>query len=200
MVTTTSRIGRYHQTVTSMPPAPATPPQGPYPPPWPPIVPQQARKWPSLAAFLLSLAAISVAIAAWFRPLPDNTPPSPRDPTYSADQTAQAKTNVCDAYRKEQKALDLAGARNGGDDPTAILAVATSTRQVLDVGGRYLLAKLAEEPATPPELAQTVRKLADLDLDLTVGYLDGLTNQDADQQPLLKAADEVALNIQRICK
>jgi hypothetical protein len=107
---------------------------------------------------------------------------------------------VCTAYQKVQHALDISGARSGGSDPTAILAVATSGRQVLDFGGRYLLAKLAEKPATPTDLADAVRKLANNFQELTLGYLDGLTNSDREQQPILHASDEAALTIQRLCK
>lgn len=130
----------------------------------------------------------------------DHKPSVSPEPTYSAQQIAEAKATICAAYQKDQQALDLAGARNGGADPTAILAVATGIRQVLEVGSRYLLTKLAEEPATPPDLADEVRKLANLDLDLTINYLNGLANSDPQQQPLLKAADEAALTIQRLCK
>jgi hypothetical protein len=132
--------------------------------------------------------------------LPDNRPYPQAEPTYTAEQTAQAKASVCDAYQKEQRALDLAGARNGGDDPMAMLAVATAIRQVLDVGSRYLLAKLAEKPATPPDVTNAVRNLARLDLELTIGYLDGLSNSDPELQTSLKAGDQAALTVQRLCK
>lgn len=183
-----------------MPPPQGPPPLGTYPPPWASVALPRVPKWPALAALVLSLLAAGLAVAAWFRPSPESRPPTPPKLTYSAQQVTQAKAHVCDAYQKEQKALDLAGARNGGDDPTAVLAVATAIRQVLDVGSRNLLAKLAEEPATPSDLANAVHVLARLDLELTIGYLDGLSNSDPELQPTLKAGDEAALNVQRLCK
>lgn len=107
---------------------------------------------------------------------------------------------MCTAYEQVRKAGDVAGARNGGNDPTNVLAVATSTRQVLEVGSRYLTTKLSAEPATPPELATAVRKLADVYQELTINYLDGLSNSDPELDPLLRVGDEAHAAIQKLCK
>ncbi|MDT5224992.1 MAG: hypothetical protein QOG19_2399, partial [Mycobacterium sp.] len=106
----------------------------------------------------IALLAIGVAIGPWFRPLPKNEPPPA--PTYSSQQVADAKAKVCAAYGKVHRALILSADRNGGSDTTAILAVATSGRQVLDAGSRYLMTKLSESPATPRDLDTAMRKLA----------------------------------------
>jgi hypothetical protein len=150
-------------------------------------------------AFLMValLVTLGVAMVGWFRPLPAKPPPAP---TYSSQQVAEAKTAVCTAYEQVRKAGDAAGARNGGSDPTAILTVATSTRQVLEVGSRYLITKLDAEPATPPDLAATVRKLADVYQEMTVDYLDGLSNSDPELGPLLRAGDDAHSTIQGLCK
>lgn len=120
-------------------------------------------------------------------------------PTYTESQAASAKTNVCIAYRKVEQALDIAGTRNGGDNQTATLAVATDV-QVLDFGDRYLVAALAEQPATPPDLAKEVRTLANVFQQLTLAYLDVLTNNDAVLKPTLNAGDEAQLTIEWLCK
>jgi hypothetical protein len=124
---------------------------------------------------------------------------SPPTPAYTNQQTADAKGTVCAAFAKVDHALDIS-ARNTGDDPATKLAAATSGRQVLDAGSRYLLTKLVEEPAAPPEVAKEVRKFADSSQELVIGYLDGLTNSDADLQPSLSAGDETTLTIRRLCK
>jgi hypothetical protein len=98
-------------------------------------------------------------------------------------------------------ALDLADGRDGSSsDHTAQLAVATSTRQVLDAGSRYLLTKLEEEAATPPELASAVKKQANAYQEVQIYYLDGLTHSD----PVLKSAgndsNEATASVQRLCK
>ncbi len=154
-----------------------------------------------MLAFLAAVALVSgVAIGAWFRPLPDNKDPVSSAPTYTDHQIADAKASVCAAFGKIDHALDVAGARSGGSDPTAQLAVATGTRQAFEVGSRYLLTKLAEEPATPPDLAEEIRKQANSFQELLVGYLNDLTNSAPEQQPALKASDEATLTIRRLCK
>jgi hypothetical protein len=157
--------------------------------------------WLALISLVVALMAICVAIAAWFRPLPDSKPPAvPLAPSYSDQQAADARTKVCAAYEKVHHALELSAARNGGNDPTAILGVATSGRQVLDAGSRYLITKLSEQPATSPDLAAAIRNLANAYQDLAFNYLDGLTNSDAELQPTLQAADDSTSKIERLCK
>jgi hypothetical protein len=179
----------------SMPP-PAIPAPGAQP--WPQVAPSRPQRWPVFASLVIALVAIGLAVASWFRPLPGaKEPASP--PPFTDQQTAAAKANVCAAFAKVDRALDVAGAQHGGEDPTSVLAVATSVRQVLEVGSRYLLFKLAEEPATPADLAKEVREFADSSQELVIGYLDGLTASDADLQPTRHEGDESTLTIRRLC-
>ncbi len=80
----------------------------------------------------------------------------------------------------------------------AMLTVATSSRQVLDVGGRYLTTKLAELPATPPDLGAAVRKLATVYQQLTIDYL--AEAKDSELDPLLRAGNEAHSTIEGLCK
>jgi hypothetical protein len=130
-------------------------------------------------------------------PHADQPPPKP---TYTAQQTADAKTNVCAAFEKVDHSLALAYARNGGSDPTAQLAVATSTQLTLDAGSRYLSTTLAEEPATPADLATAVRKQTDAYQKALIGFLNGLTVSDPSQQPNVHASDEATTTIRQLCK
>ncbi|OBK42055.1 hypothetical protein AWC13_00320 [Mycobacterium kubicae] len=59
---------------------------------------------------------------------------------------------------------------------------------------------MLEEPATPSELAAAVKKLADTYQEMVIGYLDGLTNSDAELQPLLQTSDDATSTIERLCK
>jgi hypothetical protein len=111
---------------------------------------------------------------------------------------ADAKAKVCAAYGKVREALAVAGARGGSSDPTASLAIATSSRQALDVGSRYLISALAHEPATASELATAVRKLADLYQELTVKYL--AEASDSEVASLRRAAEEPTSAIDGICR
>jgi hypothetical protein len=180
---------RYDRPVSDLPP-PNT--ASPVPPPWP----QAARRqWPIFTLLIVALlVTLGIAIAGWFRPAPYKPPPATK---YTEQQVAAAKTKVCGAYHEVRQALAVAGARSGGSDATATLAVATSSRQALDVGSRYLLTKLAEEPATSSNLYVAVRKLAQIYQELTIRYL--ADANDAEIEQLRRSADEPTTTIDGLC-
>jgi hypothetical protein len=194
----------------AFPPAPGQP-WGPPPPassipsaqtPFaPPMAFRRPARWPTFTALAIALIAIAVGLVGWFRPTPhnDRTSALPK-PTYTDKQVANAKANVCTAFGKVDHAVDLADAeRTSSSDRTAQLAAAALSRQVLDFGSRYLFAKLAEEPATPPELATAVRKQANAFQDLFIGYIDGISISDPGLRPALSASDEAVSTIRRLC-
>jgi hypothetical protein len=177
------------------------PPSDPGPhwgPPPPPAFGRPAR-WPTFIAIAIALIGVAVGFVGWFRPAPHNNQPAPK-PTYTAQETAEAKAHMCTAFGKVENALHLADARNGSNDPTALLALAEGAWQAFDTGSRYLLTKLAEEPAIPPELATAVRDQANAFQELLINYLDGLHNSDPAMQPAVKASDAATLTIQRLCR
>jgi hypothetical protein len=180
--------------MTTLPPAP--PPHAPGPQPWQQVGPPPPKRWPAFASLVIALGAIGLAIACWFRPSP--SAPAPSRPTYTEQQVADAKAKMCAAFGEIDHALGVASARSAGSDPTTGLAVATSTRQVFEVGSRYLVTKLTAEPATPPDLADEVRKLADSYQEAVVGYLADASGSDL--RPSLNAADDATLTIRRLCK
>jgi hypothetical protein len=147
-------------------------------------------------AFLLVgiLLALGVAIVGWFRPVPAKPPPPPR---YSDQQVTDARARVCAAHKKVHHAVGLTSGRSS-DDPTMHLAIATSGRQALEVGGNYLLTTLANEPATPPDLAAAVRKLANTFQELAVDYLAEVSDSELD--PLLRVSDQATSTIESLCK
>jgi hypothetical protein len=159
------------------------------------VVRGRPARWPVFVA----LIGVAIGVIGWFRPALDNdqSSASPKT-TYTSRQTANAKAHMCAAFGKIDRALGVADARNGGSDPTAGLAVATSTRQVFEVGSRYLLTKLGEEPATPSDLADAIRRLSDSYLEAVVGYL--ADSSDSELRPSLNAGDEATLTIRRLCK
>jgi hypothetical protein len=190
--------------VSDVPPGAFPPDSGQHSGPPPPAASTvsafgRPARWPTFIVLAIALVGMAVAFVGWFRPVPHNNQPPPK-PTYSEQQIADAKAKVCAAFAKVDHALDISGARNSGGDPAMQLAVAASGRQVLDAGSRYLLTKLAEEPATPPDLAIAVRQQADSFQELMIGYLDELANSAPEQQPTLKASDEATLTIRRLCK
>jgi hypothetical protein len=180
----------------------ATPPSTPSArPPWPlASAPRRPRRWPT-AAWLAAITLVAgVAVVGWLRPTQDHKRSSSSVPTHTDQQVANAKTNVCTAFEKVQHAIDLANSHVGSTDYATQLAAAALTHETLDAGSRYLLTKLAEEPATPPDLATAVRNGANADREALIGYLNGLPATDPTMQPALNASDEATAKVRRLCK
>jgi hypothetical protein len=152
-----------------LPPAP-----GPYtfsrpdagPAPWVGAPPANLRKpagWPVLAAMTVALLALGVGIAGWFRPAPRIEHPStPFTPSYTEQQTAEAKRDICNSFRLVRQAISLNSNRtspNEGDFGST-WAIAANSRLALEAGASYLLDRLSDEPATSSDLAAGVRSLA----------------------------------------
>jgi hypothetical protein len=141
------------------------------------------------------LVTLAVAIVGWFRPVPA-TPPPP--PTYTAQQTADAKAKVCSTYEQVRKAVVATTSRSGGEDPTATLAVAANARAALYNGGDYLSKALAQEPATPPELATAIHTLVNSYQKLAIDYLSEVP--DSEQQSSRDAVSNAGTAVYGLCK
>lgn len=141
------------------------------------------------------LVTLAVAIVGWFRPTPAK-PPAP--PMYTDQQVAEAKAKVCAEYQKVHSAIKSNTSRDVGTDPTAQDVFGLTGRQALLAGSEYLRTVLAAQPATPSELATTIRRLTDLFQKATIEYLDRLP--DAQMEPTVHAADEATLTIERLCR
>jgi hypothetical protein len=172
---------------------------GPHWGPPPPTAFGRPSRWPTFIAIAIALIGVAVGLVGWFRPTPHNNQPPPK-PTYTAQQTADAKAKVCAAFGKVTRAVEVVNATPRGSDATGQLAEATAVRQVFDVGSRYLFTTLTEEPATPAGLAGAVRKEASSLHEGVMGYLDGLPNTDPQMKPLVDANTEAAEAIRGLCK
>jgi len=148
-------------------------------------------------AFLVAgiLVTLGVAIVGWFRPIPAKPPPVA---AYSNEQIADAKAKVCAAHEKVHNAIKASSARDRGTDMTSQLVFAINGQQALLAGSEYLRTKLSEQPATPYELATTIRKLTDLFQELTIDYQNSVS--EADMESALRAGDDATLTIERLCK
>jgi hypothetical protein len=151
---------------------------------------------PTIIAIVIALIAVAVAIGAWFRPAPK--PETPAAKTYSDQEVANAKKAVCDAFDTVHDAVRINTGRDGGSDPTAILAVAANARLSMYGGAGYLVDTLEKNPATPSELSESVRKLADTFRFLTIQFMINKQNSDLDEP--LREADSATASIQSICK
>jgi hypothetical protein len=153
-----------------------------------------------LASSAIALLGFGLAIGCWLRPPPNiKTSPTPPGPSYTSQQTVDARAALCAAFGDVDRALDLAYARTGGSDPAAQLAVATSVQLALDASSRYLSTTLAEEPATPPDFATAIRK-QNAYQKAPISFLDGLPVSDPTQKPRVSASDEATMTIRGLCK
>jgi hypothetical protein len=127
-------------------------------------------RWTSVAALVIAVIAATVAIVGWFYP---QKGASTSAPTYSDQQTKDAKMHVCTAFMTADRAVvrntHLKNPPEGG--PIGALSVATSARLALYGGGAYLRDQVALEPAAPPNLAKSANALATTLQQLGIGYL-----------------------------
>jgi hypothetical protein len=129
--------------------------------PWPPAKPTSGTaRWPIVVMFAITLVA--AAVAAWLRPKSEAKSAAPSAPTFTEKQVSDVKATTCAAYEKVRRAMVANASQTGGDDPTAQLAVAVNARQAYVASSAHLLTVLANQPATPADLATAARKLADL--------------------------------------
>jgi hypothetical protein len=153
-------------------------------------------RWPTFTALAIALIALAVGLAGWFRRMPHDNQPPPK-PTYTQQQIADAKVKVCTAFGKLDRAVNVGNALPKGSDP---LVAAINTRQIFDIFSRYLLATLAEEPATPSDLATAVREQASTLEEVVIDYQDGFGTPDPELRPVVGANSASADTIRQLCK
>jgi hypothetical protein len=149
-------------------------------------------RWPTYAALAIAVLALAIAVLGWFHP-------HSASPAFTAQQTADAKTNVCTASTIARQAVvtntHLVNPR--GDDQIGTLAVAANARLALLGGGAYLRERLDAEPATPADLAKAVTAMIGTIDQLGISYLAGASN--SDQNPLRKNLDTEIKAISQLC-
>lgn len=132
----------------------------------------KSARVPALLALAIAVIAAALAALAWFRPAHQNAP------TFSDQQTAAAKTNVCTAYAAVHQAVvtNTHLVNPDPNSPIGQLAVAANARLALLGGGAYLRDRLAAEPAAPTDLTTAVKSMANTIEQLGIGYLAGLNS------------------------
>jgi hypothetical protein len=127
-------------------------------------------------------------------PYHDQPPPKP---TYTDQQVAAAKANVCAAVGKFDRAVSVGNALPRGGDT---LVAAINSRQIFAIFSRHLFATLAEDPATPADLTAAVREEASSLEEVVIAYQDGFSNSDPELRPVLNASCAAADTIRQLCK
>jgi hypothetical protein len=157
---------------------------------------RRPRRTSALSVLALLLAVAALALAGWALHRP-----AVSEPSYSDARRAGAKAEVCSAVDVVRKGVSLntnLQPAGGPDDITGSLAVTANARVALYDGGQYLLAKL--DPATPPDLADEVRKFANGLLDIGAAATAGIQNADPVQAGRLREAETASANIGSLCK
>lgn len=166
----------------------------------PPVEKSSAdKRRPLLAMAALVLAIIAVALSAWavYR----QSEAASAEPSHSDVEQAEAKGKLCAATELVRQGISLntnLQPAGGPSDVTGSLAVAANARVALYDGGQYLLDKI--EPATPTDLADTVRKFANKLTDIGAAATAGQQNSEPEQAARLQEVESMNATISELCK
>lgn len=157
-----------------------------------------ALRWVALAGLILALGSLGVSLWLLLRPAP--VADSAASPTPSSQQVADAKAKACGAYTTVRAAVTFRSNADPGPDLASVGAevVSVNARMALTVSSSYLRANL--DAATPPTLADAVRKFTDQADAVAINALAGVNTDDPAQAARLQ--DLVALDGQftELCK
>jgi hypothetical protein len=143
------------------------------------------------AALVFALIAVGVAVAAWLRPAHDSV-------SFSDQQSAQAKKEVCTASLVVNKAVFGKPPNPNPGDPVARVAEIADVRLGLLGGGAYLRDTVAAEPATPADLAKAANSMAKTLEQIGISYL-ARTDTPAALNPLQQDLNAQVGRINKIC-
>jgi hypothetical protein len=157
--------------------------------------PPADRSWTSprliaLAALILAVVAVAVSTLAWLRPTHAHS--------YSAQQSAQAKKNVCAAWAPVRRSVWVGTPNPRPGDPVAQDAVAANVRLAMIGGGSFLKETVASEPATPDDLAKAIDAVAHTFQWMGVYYLARIDTQDV-IGPLKHDLDSEGVVVDKLC-
>ena len=145
-----------------------------------------------LIALALSLIAIAFSAWAWLHPHRESAA------TVTDQQAADAKTRACSAFNLVRNAVSLQTHVDPGNDPIAGQAATANARVALVGGATYLLAHL--DPATPPELAASIRSFADQLQGLAMNAMAGIPGGDPAQAARLRDEESTSTRLAESCK
>lgn len=173
------------------------------PPAWQPAPTKEQSRGLTYVALAIAVIATVLAIVGWFRPTPPPPPQAhPSAPTYTEQQIADAKAKACAAVDLVHKGVALQSGANKSDgvsaDPAVAEAQAANARLSIISGSWYLRDHL--DPATPQPIADMVRHLSDIMLDMGANYLAGARDADPSQSVLLSDGDSTFAHALESCK
>lgn len=151
--------------------------------------------WVAPAALVIALIAVAVAIWALVSAPGTN---SEEAKSATAEQSEAAKAQACATFDDVRRAVFIQTNQDLGPDPVARKAVAADARLATLGGGQYLLSRI--DPATPPELAESIRSFANNLQEIGMRQLAGVPNDDPTQSSLLIDTDNASKHVAEMCK
>jgi hypothetical protein len=149
------------------------------------------------APVALVLAVIAVGLAGWSL-VRSNSAPAADAPTFTSQQTADAKTRACGAFDIVRTSVTMQTNADLGPDPVAKEAVAANARLAIIGGGQFLLSRL--DPAAPPQIADAVRSFANNLQEIGMNQLLNVPNTDPALAGRLNDAQASSQQITDLCK
>jgi hypothetical protein len=156
------------------------------------------RKWIAPAALVIALVGTGLAAWSLLRPTPGPQIVAVATPAATAEQSADAKVKVCNAFNTVRTAVQLQTHSDPGSDPIAQQAVAANARLSILGGGSYLLAQL--DPATPSDLADAARSFAGTLQAIAMNTLAGVPNDEPTQAARLRDGETDSNKVADLCK
>jgi hypothetical protein len=158
--------------------------------------PSKLPLWLAIAALVLAILGVAGAAYGYFWP----NESAAASGKYSDQQRNDAKKKICETFKIVDRAVvrnsHLKNPDNGG--PIGALSVATAQRFAFYDGGNFLRSSVADQPATPKDLADNASQLGLQLEELSIGYLAGA--QDFAQDELRQNLDDKIKKIVEICK
>ena len=148
---------------------------------------------PAIIAVVVSLLALGLAAAAFFKPKHDDAPAAPQ---YSDQQVADAKKNVCDAYTLMDKAIHYAGSLTS-EDPNQKFMISLNIRLAFNSAADHLLAAAGQNPEGPEALLSSINDLANTYQKIVLAQT-AVAPED-EMKPLYSAADASVASIKQAC-
>jgi len=143
---------------------------------------------------VVSVVAVGVAVASWFRPAPE--PALAAKPSYTESEIDNAKKQVCDAFNLAHEAIVVAGNKQ---DPNDFMAFAANGRLSFFAGAQYLSDVLSDNPATPQDVTSAARDYALTYKQLSLVLLADQTADKMDQS-IVKAGDAANDKLKQACQ
>lgn len=141
-------------------------------------------------AAVLAAAALALSVYTW---LDTRT----HAPEYTPEQQAAARAGACTAYSAVSTGVATNTNLSSPGDVTGALAVAANARVALIGGGQYLLARI--DPATPADLATTLRDFGNTLMDFGAAATAGALSTDPAQAALAQRIDDLNSALRAQC-